>query len=201
MTVLAASAALAGCGSGPGDSQGEDLGGASQADTPPPGTPPPVSPGNGEIAGVPASGGGEVYYFRDALIGGFDWFDRLRGWFPSVLHTSYSVSPTHQVVDMAYAVQGTMTFKNVVVPQSGTYTLTFRYAFASGLFPGIRDRPEGIEVNGAVVTNDMHFPITGSFSVYQTSSIQVPLVAGKNSVVVFNVTDHGVSRIDTMTVK
>jgi hypothetical protein len=168
---------------------------------PPPGTPPPKSPGNGEVAGIPAPGGGQLYYCKDALLGGFDWFDRLHAWFPEVLHSSGANTPSHQVVDMAYAVKGTMTFKNVVVPKTGTYTVTFRYAFASGLFPGVKDRPMGLSANGTVVTKLMHFPITGSFENYQNSSIQVPLKAGKNTIVVFNVSDHGVARVDTMTVK
>jgi hypothetical protein len=101
---------------------------------------------------------------------------------------------------MAYAASGTMSFKNVVVPADGAYTITFRYAFASGLFPGVKDRPEGIAVNGIAVTDAMHFPITGNFEAYQDSSIQVHLNAGTNVIDVFNVSDHGVSRLDTMTV-
>jgi hypothetical protein len=167
---------------------------------PPPGTKAPVSPGNGMVPGVALPGGGAVYYCKDALLSNFEWFDRLKGWFPSVLHTSHALTPTHQVVDMAYASSGTMTFKNVVVPSDGNYTITFRYAFASGLFGGINDRPMGIGVNGAVVTDTTHFPITGSFSVYQSSSLEVHLNAGVNTIDMFNVSDHGVSRLDTMTV-
>ena len=168
---------------------------------PPPGTPPPVSHGNGMVPGVPLPTGGSVYYAKDALLAGFQWFDKLKGYFPSLIHTSYSLSPTHQVVDMAYSDTGTMTFKNVVVPTTGTYTVSFRYAFASGLFPTLKDRPMGLSANGVVISNLMHFPITGSFHVYQVSSIQVPLHAGQNTIVLFNVTDAGVSRVDTMTVK
>jgi hypothetical protein len=172
-----------------------------QADSlPPPGTKAPVSPGNGLVPGVPLPDGSAVYYCKDALLSNFEWFDRLMGWFPSVLHTSHALTPTHQVVDMAYASSGTMTFKNVVVASDGNYTLTFRYAFASGLFGGIKDRPMGIGVNGTVVTDLMHFPITGSFSVYQSSSIQAHLNAGVNTIDMFNVSDHGVSRLDTMIV-
>jgi hypothetical protein len=191
--------ALPGCGAPVDPSIAEEI----QAETdalPPPGTKPPVSPGNGLVPGVPLPGGGAVYYCKDALLSNFEWFARLNGWFPSVLHTSYALTPTHQVVDMAYASSGTMTFKNVAVPSDGNYVITFRYAFTSGLFPGIHDRPMGIGVNGTVVTDDMHFPITGSFSVYQSSSIQAPLKAGVNSIDMFNVSDHGVSRLDTMTV-
>jgi hypothetical protein len=101
---------------------------------------------------------------------------------------------------MAYADSGTMTFKNVVVPSDGNYSITFRYAFASGLFPGVKDRPMGLGVNGTVVSDAMHFPITGSFSVYQTSTITAALKAGVNTIDMFNVSDHGVSRLDTMTV-
>jgi hypothetical protein len=161
----------------------------------------PVSPGNGMVAGIPQSGGGLLFYCKDALLAGFDFFEKLNGWFPSVLHSSASLSPTHQVVDMAYAVNGTMTFKNVVMPTAGTRTITFRYAYASGLFPGITDRPEGIRVNGVNVANNMHFPITGGFSTYKTSSITANLKAGVNEITMFNVNDHGVGRVDTMTVK
>jgi len=161
----------------------------------------PISPGNGMVAGIPQSGGALLFYCADALLGGFDFFEKLNGWFPSTHHTSYSVNPAHEVIDMAYATEGTMTFMNVVTPTAGTHTLTFRYAFASGLFPGIDDRPEGIKVNGTVITSNMHFPITNSFSTYKVSSIQVPLKAGTNVIQMFNVNDHGVSRLDTMTVK
>jgi hypothetical protein len=101
---------------------------------------------------------------------------------------------------MAYAVQGTATFFNVVVPASVSYMLTFRYAFASGLFPGVTDRPEGIMVNGVVITSDVHFPITGNFETFQNSSLVVPLNAGTNTVQMFNIASASISRADSMTV-
>jgi fibronectin type 3 domain-containing protein len=167
---------------------------------PPPGTKPPVSPGNGQVPGVPLAGGGSLYYAKDAKLDGFAWFARLHGWFPSVLHSSNSVSPTHQVVDMAYADHGTMTFFNVDVAAAGTYKVDFRYAFASGLFPGVKDREMGLSVNGQVVADPMHFPITGSFGTYRDSSVLVHLQQGKNVITLFNISEHGVSRVDTMTV-
>ena len=167
---------------------------------PPPGTPPPVSPGNGEVPGVPLPGGAGLYYAKDAKLDGFAWFATLHGWFPSVLHSSNSVSPTHQVVDMAYADQGSMTFLNVNVAAAGTYKVDFRYAFASGLFPGVNDREMGLSVNGQVVVDPMHFPITGSFNTYRDSSVLVHLKQGKNVITLFNISEHGVSRVDTMTV-
>src|ERR1039458_893535 len=72
-------------------------------------TPPPIGTG-GNVAGVP-SGNGEVYYCKDALLGGFDWFQTLTGWFPQVLGSSAALAPGGRVVDMAYAATGTMTFK------------------------------------------------------------------------------------------
>src|SRR5262249_56141360 len=96
----------------------------------------------------------------DALLANFDCFEQLSSWFPSYFTSSNSISPTHVVVDMAYAAQATATWFNVVVPSTGNYTLTVRYAYASGLFPGVTDRPEGITVNGVAITSDLHFPIT-----------------------------------------
>jgi malectin (di-glucose binding ER protein) len=163
----------------------------------PPG--PPASRGNGTVAGV-AVPGGTQYYFTDALLAGFDCFEQLSAWFPSYIHSTNSVNPAHEVVDMAYAVEGSATFSNVVVPTSGNYTLTIRYAFASGLFPGVTDRPGGIKANGVVITNDMHFPITGNFETFENSSIVVPLNAGKNTVELFNIASASISRADTLTI-
>src|SRR5262245_2039011 len=161
-------------------------------------TPPPIGTG-GNVPGVTV-GNGKVYYCKDALLGGFDWFQTLNGWFPSVLGSSGSVSPGQRVVDMAYAEDGTMTFNNVVVPTSGLYTVDWRYAFQSGLFPGVNNRQMGLRVNGTVITRSQSFPITGSFDVYQHSFLQVHLNAGVNSIQQFAVSDHGVPRVDQLTV-
>jgi hypothetical protein len=47
----------------------------------------------------------------------------------------------------------------------------------------------------------MHFPITGSFETYRDSSVDVQLQKGQNVITLFNISEHGVSRVDTMTVK
>jgi hypothetical protein len=161
-------------------------------------TPPPIGTG-GNVAGTP-SGNGKVYYCKDALLGGFDWFQTLQGWFPQVLGSSGSVSPGNRVVDMAYSTVGTMTFNNVVVPASGLYTIDFRYAFASGLFPGVTNRRMGLRVNGTTITSTQRYLITGSFDTYQHSVLQVRLNAGVNSISQLAVTDHGVARVDQLTV-
>ncbi|MEV8515439.1 discoidin domain-containing protein [Dactylosporangium sp. NPDC051484] len=161
-------------------------------------TPPPVGTG-GNVPGV-VSGNSLVFYCKDALLGGFDWFQTLTGWFPQVLGSSGAASPGGRVVDMAYSAEGTMTFNNVVVPAAGLYTLDWRYAFQGGLFPGVNNRQMGLRVNGAVVTTTQSFPITGSFEVYQHSALQVQLRAGVNSVQQFAVTDHGLSRVDELIV-
>jgi hypothetical protein len=161
-------------------------------------TPPPIGTG-GNFAGVP-SGNALIFYCKDALLGGFDWFQTLKGWFPQVLGSSGASSPGNRVVDMAYSTHGTMTFNNVVVPTSGLYTVDWRYAFQGGLFPAVKNRHMGLMVNGRVITSTERFPITGSFEVYQHSSLQVQLNAGVNSITMFAVSDHGVSRVDQMTV-
>jgi len=161
-------------------------------------TPPPIGTG-GTTAGV-ASGNSLIFYCEDALLGGFDWFQTLTGWFPQVLGSSGALSPGQRVVDMAYATEGTMTFNNVVVPSSGLYTIDWRYAFQSGLFPAVKNRQMGLKVNGRIITSTERFPITGSFDVYQDSFLQVQLNAGVNSITMFAVTDHGLSRVDELTV-
>jgi fibronectin type 3 domain-containing protein len=160
---------------------------------------PPPAPAGGGAAGV-ASGGSEVYYGEDAMFGGEDWFQTLTGWFPQNLGSSGSDSPGQQVVDMAYANLGSMTFNNVVVPAGGLYTIEWRYAFQGGLFPSVNNRQMGVAVNGTAITTSERFPITGSFDVYQDSSLQAHLNAGRNSVTLFAVTDHGVSRVDQLIV-
>jgi len=161
-------------------------------------TPPPV-PTGGLVAGQP-SGNALIFSGQDALLGGFDWFQGLKGWFPQVLNSPGSISPGKRVVDMAYSTTGTMTFNNVVVPKSGLYTIDWRYAFGTGLFPLVKNRQMGLMVNGKVITTTERFPTTGSFDVYQHSSLQVQLNAGVNSVTLFAVSHHGVARIDQMTV-
>jgi fibronectin type 3 domain-containing protein len=161
-------------------------------------TPPPIGTG-GNTPGV-ASGNSLVFYCKDALLGGFDWFQTLSGWFPQVLGSSGSTSPGQRVVDMAYATKGTMTFNDVVVPTAGLYTIDWRYAFQGGLFPGVTNRQMGLAVNGTVITTTERFPITGSFDVYQHSFLQAHLNAGTNSISMLAASDHGVSRVDQLTV-
>ncbi len=159
----------------------------------------PTSRGGGTVAGV-AVAGGTQYYFKDALLNGFDCFEELSSWFPSYITSSNATNPAKETVDMAYTTDGTATFSNMVVPTAGTYTLTIRYAFATGLFPGVLNRPEGILVNGIVMTSDLNFPVTGDFNTFSTVSIAVPLNAGQNTIQFFNVATQSVSRLDSMTV-
>ncbi len=93
-----------------------------------------------------------------------------------------------------------MTFNNVSVATAGLYTIDWRYAFESGLFPGVTNREMGLKVNGTVITTTERFPTTGSFETYQHSALQVHLNAGVNSVALLAASDHGVSRVDQLTV-
>jgi len=159
----------------------------------------PMSRGNGEVAGISGAGGLE-YFFTDAEIAGFDCFRRFSEWFPAYMHVSTSVTPLREVVDMAYAHDATASFYNVVAPRAGAYTLTIRYAFAQGLFPGVLNRGEEIHVNGTVLTTAMDFPLTGSFQTFKTSSIVAILKAGRNTIQMFNLDGASISRADTLTV-
>jgi hypothetical protein len=161
-------------------------------------TPPPIGTG-GNTPGV-ANGSSQVFYGKDALLGGFDWFPNLSGWFPQILGSSMALSPGGRVIDMAYAAEGTMTFNDVVVPTAGLYSLDWRYAFAQGLFPGVDFRDMQLVVNGTVITSTEHFPVTGNFEAYQHSVLQVHLNAGKNSITLGATNGHGISRADELTV-
>jgi fibronectin type 3 domain-containing protein len=162
-------------------------------------TPLPVSSGSGNVAGVTV-GNSLVYDCKEGLRGGFDWFETYHAWFPEILGSSGAVTPGQLVVDMAYADEATLAFNNVDVPTSGLYTIDWRYAFAGGLFPAVWNRHMGLKVNGTVFTSTQRFTRTGSFDVYEHSALQVHLNAGRNSVVQFAVSDHGLSRVDQLTV-
>src|SRR5258706_16149038 len=70
-----------------------------------------------------------------------------------------------------------------------------------GVFsPAVKNRQMGLKVNGTIITSTERFPITGSFDVYQDSFLQVQLKAGVNSITMFAVTDHGLSRVDELIV-
>jgi len=164
-------------------------------------TPLPTSSGDGKQAGIPLGGGAYRWNCEYALLGNFDWFPMLSAWFPENLHSSGAISPGQRVVDMAYASQGTISFLNVRVPTSGLYNLDWRYTFASGLFPGVTNREMSLIVNGVDLTDHQRFTITGSFAVnYRDSVLQAHLNAGINSIVLANVSSHGVSRVDTLRV-
>jgi len=160
---------------------------------------PPPSRYDGTTKGIALPGGARQFNFEYAQIAGFDCFEADGSWWPSYINSLESISPQHTVVDMAYTNVGTATFFDVVAPVKDNYTLSIRYAFGSGAYPQFTDRPEGIRVNGVVITYNMHFPITYSFENYDYSRMLIPLDSGRNVIQIFNVTDHGVARLDTMT--
>jgi len=163
-------------------------------------TPLPTSTGDGMQAGISLGGGAYQWNCEYALRDNFDWFVALHDWFPEILGSTGSISPGQLVVDMAYASEGTMSFLNVNVPTSGLYNIDWRYAFASGAFPFVKNREMSLIVNGVHITDHQRFPITGSFDRYQHSVLQAQLNAGVNSIVMAGVSHWGVSRVDTLTV-
>jgi hypothetical protein len=159
------------------------------------------------VAGV-SGGGGLIFYGKDGLANGFDWFNATAAqctncpdWFPQWLNAQPgALTPGGTVVDLAYADEATLTFSNVVVPTAGLYNIDFRYAFGPGLFPNVTNREMGLQVNGTVVTGHQRFPITGSFSTYQHAFTQANLIAGQNAMTLYALTSHGLSRVDEITV-
>src|SRR4030095_11222634 len=83
---------------------------------------------------------------------------------------------------------------------AGLYNIDFRYAFGPGLFPSVTNREMGVQVNGTVVTSHQRFPLTRSFATYRNSFAQPRLNAGRNTITLFAVTKHGLSRVDEVTV-
>jgi len=168
---------------------------------------PRTSPGSGTVAGVSGSGG-LVFHGKDGLGGGFDWFNATASqctncpdWFPQWLSSQPgALAPGGTVVDMAYSDTATLTFSNIVVASAGLYNIDFRYAFGPGLFPNVTNREMGLQVNGTVVASQLRFPITGSFATYRHAFTQVHLDAGRNAITLFAVTNHGISRVDEVTV-
>jgi len=62
------------------------------------------------------------------------------------------------------------------VAAAGSYTLTFRYALASGV------RPLSVSVNGTVVNASLNFPSTGAWTTWSTVSLAANLNAGTNTI-------------------
>ena len=153
----------------------------------------------GNTPGV-ASGNSLVFYGKDALLGGFDWFEALTGWFPQVLGSSGANSPGHVAVDMAYAPTGTLTFNDVVVPTSrpvhGRLAVRVRVRALPGRYQpadGARGQRHGHHQHRAFPDHRQLRDLPGF----------VPSGAperGEELHQMFAVDDHGVSRVDEMTI-
>jgi hypothetical protein len=90
--------------------------------------------------------------------------------------------------------KGTLTFKNVVAPAAGTYTVAIAYDNGN-----TANLPASVTVNGGSVQT-VNFRSTGSWSTLQTASISVQLVAGYNSIEFQSVNGGYVAEIDKITV-
>ncbi len=80
---------------------------------------------------------------------------------------------------------------NVNATVAGTYTLSFRYA--SG---GTADRQATVQLNGIALANTQSFSPTGSFAVYKTLDITLPLKSGTNTIQLTATTTEGLANID-----
>nr|WP_315146443.1 Ig-like domain-containing protein [uncultured Flavobacterium sp.] len=80
----------------------------------------------------------------------------------------------------------------VYIPTSGNYTLSFRYALASG------SRPLNLNING-VNKNSLTFPITGSFATWSNFTTTQPLSAGNNTITLTAIGSSG-GNFDELTI-
>jgi hypothetical protein len=162
----------------------------------------PLCTGTGMVSGVPEPGNPIEFrhWAKDGKCGGLDYFEQLHAYFPALVSPcAGSISPNGLCIDMAYALNGTLSFYRVNVPQAGHYRIRWRYAFAKGFFPQVCDRKEALVVNGVQVIDTIHFMRTAEniFSVFQHVDIVVALNAGNNTLVLYNNgSQAGVSRVD-----
>jgi hypothetical protein len=88
------------------------------------------------------------------------------------------------------AVGTSITF-NVSATNAGTATLSFRYANG-----GTVDRPAQISLNGAVLPNNLSFPVTGTFTDWKAVDVSLTLLKGSNTVKLLSTTAEGLPNID-----
>jgi pectate lyase len=86
---------------------------------------------------------------------------------------------------------GTAITFNVSATNAGTATLSFRYANG-----GTVDRPAQISLNGAVLSNNLSFPVTGSFTDWKAVDLSLMLVKGINVLKLISTTAEGLPNID-----
>jgi unsaturated rhamnogalacturonyl hydrolase len=84
---------------------------------------------------------------------------------------------------------------SVSASQAGSATLTFRFANGS-----TASRPMRIDVNGATVAASLAFPVTGSWSTWQTVSVTAALSAGTNAIRATATASSGGPNLDSLTV-
>jgi poly(3-hydroxybutyrate) depolymerase len=83
---------------------------------------------------------------------------------------------------------------SVNIPSAGTYTLKWRYASTS-------DRPANLKVDGTIVTSNVAFASTGSWTTWvETATTTVNLAAGTRVIRIEAANSAGLGNIDYMTV-
>ena len=72
-------------------------------------------------------------------------------------------------------------------------SITFTYRYANG---SVNSRDMSIMVNDVTQPSTLYFPTTGSWDVWQTSSVTVPLTAGRNEITIVALTAEGGPNMD-----
>jgi pectate lyase len=86
---------------------------------------------------------------------------------------------------------GTAITFHVSTTSAGSKTIGFRYANG-----GTVDRPAQISLNGAILPNNLSFPVTGTFTDWKAVDVSLALVSGLNVIKLISTTAEGLANID-----
>lgn len=80
-----------------------------------------------------------------------------------------------------------------VIQSSSAANSIFTFRYANG---GTTDRPVSLTINGTVAVPNVSFPITGAWTTWNVVEVTVPLVAGRNELLVNSLTADGAANLD-----
>jgi unsaturated rhamnogalacturonyl hydrolase len=88
-------------------------------------------------------------------------------------------------------------FVEFAVPSSAARTVTLSFRYANGVASG---RPMDVTINGTLVSNDLPFDTTGSWTTWRTQSVTAALGAGTNTIRATATAAAGGPNLDSLTV-
>jgi lysophospholipase L1-like esterase len=88
-------------------------------------------------------------------------------------------------------VVGSVIAFNISAANAGTAILSFRYANG-----GANGRPAQISLNNSILSNNLNFPTTGTFTDWKVVEVSVTLLKGTNTLQLISTTADGLANID-----